>query len=340
MTDNELTAAQQESQELVKQFLAQTGDLQPGEVSDEEWFEELPEGHQSGFVALIGRPNVGKSTLLNTIIGEKVAIVSRKPQTTRTRLSGILTAPEHQLIFIDTPGIHQKMHSQLNRKMVAQAVESIPDADVLYFVVDISTPPHTEEKYIAKLLQDKAEQRPVIFVLNKMDQLHLDTAEQRIKSYWDLLPEHTDSIPVSALENTNVDLLLEHTLRQIPEGPRYYSQSAITDQTTAKIVSELVRESILKSTYQEVPHSAAVLVEELEERENGITYISARVWVERGSQKGIVIGKGGKMLKQIGSAARQEVERFIGGKVYLDLWVKVQPEWRDRESRLRELGYE
>ncbi|HEY89941.1 MAG TPA: GTPase Era [Thermoflexia bacterium] len=340
MTITETTAAQQASQDLVKQFLSQTSGIEPGEVADEEWFEELPEGHKSGFVALIGRPNVGKSTLLNALIGEKVAIVSRKPQTTRTRLSGILTATTHQLIFIDTPGIHQKMHSQLNRRMVAHALESIPDSDVLYFVVDVSAPPHAEDKYIAQLLQEKAQARPVIFVLNKMDQLSLDKAKERVQSYWALLPNYTDSIPTSALQGTNMDVLLEHTLKHLPVGPRYYPRTAITDQTTFQIIGELVREAILKKTYQEVPHATAVLVEELEERENGLTYISARVWVEHDSQKGILIGKGGQMLKQIGSAARQEVERFIGGKVYLDLWVKVQPDWRDREGRLRELGYE
>ncbi|MCD4739542.1 MAG: GTPase Era [Anaerolineae bacterium] len=314
--------------------------MEPVEAPAEEWCGELPAGHKSGFVALIGRPNVGKSTLLNALIGEKVAIVSRKPQTTRTRLSGILTAPTHQLIFIDTPGIHKKMHSQLNRKMVAQAIASIPDADVLYFVVDVSTPPHSEDKYIAQLLQEKAQARPVIFVLNKMDQLSMAAAKERINSYWALLPDYTDSIPTSALHGANMDVLLAHTLERMPEGPRYYPHTTITDQTTFQIISELVREAILKRTYQEVPHAAAVLVEELEERENNLPYISARVWVERDSQKGILIGKGGQTLKQIGSAARQEVERFVGGKVYLDLWVKVQSEWRDHEGRLHELGYE
>ncbi|MFP4343846.1 MAG: GTPase Era [Anaerolineales bacterium] len=331
----------EESESLIEQFLQETGAaLGEAEVED-DWHEEvLPEDHRSGFVALIGRPNVGKSTLINAFVGQKVAIVSSKPQATRTRVLGILTTAEFQVIFIDTPGIHQKPPHKLNQKMIDQAVTSIPDADVILFVVDISGPPHEEDKIIARLLKEKAAKRPIIFVLNKMDKLGLEEAEARIDSYWKLLPGYTDSIPTSALEGTNVELLRDHILGHLPEGPRYYPGDQITDQTPYQIAAELVREALLENTYQEIPHATAILIEDYQEREDGTTYIGARIWVERESQKPIIIGKGGQKLKKIGTTARQELERFVGGKVFLDLWVKVKPKWRDQEARLRELGYD
>ncbi len=331
----------EESQALIEAFLSKTdgGALTESEVPL-DWHEEsLPEGHQSGFVALIGRPNVGKSTLVNALVGEKVAIVSRKPQTTRKRLMGIRTEPEHQLIFIDTPGVHKSPRHRLNKKMIEQAVAAIPDADVILFVVDVSVPYGDEDEIIARLLKEKAAQRPVIFVLNKMDKLALDEAEARIEGYWGLFPTYTDSMPTSALRGTNVARLLDHILEHIPEGPRYYPDTQVTDQSQYHIAAELIREAALRYTHQEVPHATAILVEDFEERDNGTTYISARIWVERASQKPIVIGKDGQRIKQIGIAARKELERFVGGKVYLDLWVKVKPKWRDQEPRLRELGF-
>jgi GTP-binding protein Era len=331
----------QEGESLIEQFLQETGaSLGEAEIA-EDWHEEvLPEGHRSGFVALIGRPNVGKSTLINAFVGQKVAIVSSKPQATRTRVLGILTTAEYQMIFIDTPGIHQKPPHKINQKMIDEAVTTIPDADVILFVVDVSGPPHEEDRLIARLLKEKAAKRPVIFVLNKMDKLALEEAEARIESYWALLPGYTDSIPTSALEGTNVELLRDHILEHLPEGPRYYPGDQITDQTPYQIAAELIREAVLENTYQEIPHATAILIEDYQEREDGTTYIGARIWVERESQKPIMIGKGGQMLKKIGTTARQELERFIGGKVFLDLWVKVKPKWRDQDARLRELGYE
>ncbi|HOT93384.1 MAG TPA: GTPase Era [Anaerolineae bacterium] len=299
----------------------------------------MPEGHKSGFVAVIGRPNVGKSTLVNALVGRKIAIVSPKPQTTRNRISGILTAPDYQMIFVDTPGIHTRPGHRLNELMIEQAVASIPNADVVLFVVDVAVAPREEDAYIAQLLQAKAQKRPVVFALNKMDQLDMEQAKANIERYWALLPDYADSIPISALKGTNLDLLREHLLRFLPEGPRYYPGDQITDQTEHQIAAELIREAMLRFTHQEVPHAAAVFVEDYHERENGVLYVSATIWVERESQKPIVIGKQGQRLKQIGSAARVELERFIGGKVYLELWVKVQPQWRDREGRLRELGF-
>ncbi len=330
-----------ESEALIEQFLADTGGAvvrEPEVEIGEDWHTApLPEGHRSGFVALIGRPNVGKSTLVNALVGHKVAIVSPRPQTTRNRITGIRTEPGYQLIFIDTPGIHNRLSHRLNEIMVREAKAAIPDADVILFVVDVSSSPHDDDRTIAHLLRGR--ERPTLFVLNKMDALPLETAEGRIQAYWSLFPEYTDSMPTSALRGTNVDRLLEHILDYIPEGPRYYPSDQITDQTEHQIAAELIREALFGYTREEIPHSAAVLIEDYHPRENGIFYVSARIWVERDSQKAIVIGQGGRRLKQIGSAARQELERFIGGQVYLDLWVKTQPKWRDHAARLRELGF-
>ena len=326
---------------VIEQYLAESGGavITAGDAIADWRDEALPEGHRSGFVAVIGRPNVGKSTLVNALVGHKIAIVSPKPQTTRNRITGIVTESDYQMIFIDTPGIHQKPGHKLNELMIEQAVAAIPNADVVLFVVDVAVAPREADQYIAQLLVARAVKRPVIFVLNKMDALALEKAESQIASYWALLPDYADSIPTSALKGTNLDLLREHILRFLPEGPRYYPGDQITDQTEHQIAAELIREAMLRYTHQEVPHAAAVFVEDYHERDNGILYIAATIWVERDSQKPIVIGKQGQRLKQIGATARAELERFIGGKVYLDLWVKVQPQWRDRDGRLRELGF-
>jgi GTP-binding protein Era len=334
--NNEERSPIEESQALIEEFLSESGETT---TEEESWFEELPESHKSGFVAIIGRPNVGKSTLANALVGEKIAIVSRKPQTTRTRILGILTQPTHQAIFIDTPGIHKKMHAKLNRVMLDHAVKAIPDADVIYFLVDLTSTPRPADHYAAALLREKGKEQPIFLVLNKLDLVSPDDVEERLPAYQALLPQAETTFQISALHGVHIGQLLNATLEHLPEGPRYYPGGQVTDQSHYQIAAELIREGILKYTHQEVPHAAAVLVEDFEERENGITYISARIWVERQSQKGIVIGKGGKMLKRIGAAARQELERFVGGKVYLDLWVKAKPRWRDRDARLRELGY-
>jgi GTP-binding protein Era len=329
------------SQAVIEQFLAESGGtvVTEGEAVADWHDEALPEGHRSGFVAVIGRPNVGKSTLVNALVGRKIAIVSPKPQTTRNRITGIVTEPGYQMIFIDTPGIHQKPGHKLNELMIEQAVAAIPNADVVLFVVDVAVAPREEDEHIAQLLAARAVKRPVIFVLNKMDALAIEQAESRIANYWALLPDYADSIPTSALEGMNLELLQEHILRFLPEGPRYYPGDQVTDQTEHQVAAELIREAMLRYTHQEVPHAAAVFVEDYHERDNGVLYVSATIWVERESQKPIVIGKQGHRLKQIGTAARGELERFIGGKVYLELWVKVQPQWRDRDGRLRELGF-
>jgi GTP-binding protein Era len=298
----------------------------------------VPEGHKSGFVAVIGRPNVGKSTLMNRFVGEKVAIVSSKPQTTRTRILGILTRPSFQVIFVDTPGIHRPLH-RLGQIMVSTATSVIPDADVVLFMVDVAVPPREEDRMIAAILEKQSE-APTILVLNKMDRLPPEKVEPHTEAYWELAPFHTEWMMTVATEGANLDKLLERVVDLLPQGPRYYPKEYITDQTEREIVAELVREQVLRRTYHEVPHSIAVVVEEFKEREQGATYIAANVFVEKKSQKGIIIGRRGRMIRQIGSDAREAIERMVGGTVYLDLWVKVRKGWREDDGELRRLGFE
>ncbi len=298
----------------------------------------VAEGHKSGFVAVIGRPNVGKSTLMNQYVGEKVAIVSSKPQTTRSRILGILTEDDFQIIFVDTPGIHRPLH-RLGQIMVDTATHVIPDADVVLFMVDVSVLPKKEDEMIVDILEQSAS-APTILVLNKMDLLSPEKVKAHAESYLELVPFHEAWMMTVATEGVNLGELLRRIVARLPEGPRYYPREYITDQTEREIAAELIREQVLRRTYHEVPHSIAVVVEEFKEREQGVTYIAANVFVEKESQKGIIIGRRGRMIRQIGSDARQAVERFIGGKVYLDLWVKVRKGWREDERQLRRLGFD
>lgn len=298
---------------------------------------EVPPGHRSGFVAVIGRPNVGKSTLMNQLVGQKVAIVSPKPQTTRSRILGILTDDDFQVIFVDTPGIHQPFH-KLGEAMVSTAVSAIPDADVVLFMVDVSVPPTEEDRMIADIVGRQAN-ASIILVLNKMDLLPPEKVEPHTEAYWELVPYHDEWMMTVATERENLDELLDSIIDALPEGPRYYPSDYVTDQTERQVAAELVREQVLRHTYQEVPHSVAVVVDEFEERENGVIYIGANVFVEKESQKGIVIGRGGRMIREIGAAARRGIERMVGGQIYLDLWVKVREGWREDKRELRRLGY-
>ena len=300
--------------------------------------DETPEGHKSGFVAVIGRPNVGKSTLMNRIVGQKVAIVSPKPQTTRSRILGILTHQDVQVIFVDTPGIHRP-HHKLGQAMVATATRAVPDADVVLFVADVSALPTDEDRLIAELIPQHT-QAPVILVLNKMDLLPPEEVQPHTEAYWALVPYHREWMMTIATQGVNLDELLALIVGVLPEGPRYYPGDQVTDQTEREIAAELIREQVLRHTYEEVPHAVAVAVEAFEERESGAVYVAAKVFVERESHKGIIIGRRGQMLRQIGAAARQEIERMTGGPVYLDLWVKVRKGWRRDEQALRRLGYD
>ncbi len=306
--------------------------------------EELPEGHRSGFVAVVGRPNVGKSTLMNSYLGQKIAIVSPKPQTTRNRLLGILTRPDAQVIFVDTPGIHKPLH-KLGEYMRQQALMAIPDADVVLWLVDVSVPPTEEDEEIASLLAQRAHPTPVVMGMNKVDLLDPERVPKQEEIYRQLLaqaaPEQTELhwMLLSAVRGDGRDELLELLISLLPEGPRYYPPDQITDQQERFIVAELIREQALHYLHQEVPHAVAVMVEEFKERSADMTYISATIYVERESHKKIILGREGSMLKRIGQAARQEIEHFLGTRVYLELWVKVRPRWRRDERTLRYLGY-
>jgi len=298
--------------------------------------QQLPTDHRSGFVTLAGKPNVGKSTLLNAWLGHKIAPVSPKPQTTRSRLLGILTRTDAQAIFVDTPGIHLP-RTRLGEYMVTTAKRAIPDADVVLLVVDVSEPPDRADQEIARLLAE-LHGVPTILTMNKVDLLPPDKAKVR-QAAFEALTAFDQSMCVSALTGYNRDELLELVISRLPLGPRYYPEDQLTDRTERFIASELIREQALKLLQQEVPHAVAVLVEEFKERPNGTTFISAIIYTEKASQKGIVIGRQGRMLKRIGREARIALEQFLDCKVYLELWVKVRKNWRRDERYLRQLGY-
>jgi GTP-binding protein Era len=313
--------------------------------------EEVPADHRSGFVAVVGRPNVGKSTLLNRIMGQKIAITSPKPQTTREQLMGILTEEKLQVVFLDTPGIHKPQH-KLGEYMVAVAEATLKDADLILWLVDLNEPPTVEDQAIAALLhllQFKRKLPPLLLGLNQLDrwQGDEDALAERVRSYGELVdwmataaqaPSLT-TLVLSAQSGQGVDELLAILRQQLPLGPRYYPAEQITDMQTRFIVAELIREQALHRLQQEVPHGIAVEIDEFTARSEDMTYISAVIYVERRSQKGIVLGENGQMIKAIGRGARPAIEELVGTKVYLELWVKVWEKWRKRTGMLRQLGY-
>ncbi len=297
----------------------------------------LPPDHRSGFVAVVGRPNVGKSTLTNYYLGQKIAIVSPKPQTTRNQLLGILTLSRAQIIFVDTPGIH-KPHHKFGEYLVQEAVRAIPDSDVILWLADASAAPADEDRLVAEAIQSQKNRPPVILALNKIDLLSREDVLLRLAQFTELFqPNHT--MPLSALRGDNRDELLNLIIETLPPGPRYFPEDQITDQHTRFIAAELIREAALQTLRQEVPHALAVLVEEFKERSQNLVYISAKLFVERESQKGIVIGKGGLTLKKIGQIARPQIEELVDAKVFLELRVKVRPKWRKKKEELKRLGY-
>lgn len=300
---------------------------------------ELSADHRSGFVAVLGRPNVGKSTLMNAYLGQKIAIVSEKPQTTRNRLLGILTRRDAQVIFVDTPGIHAPLH-KLGRYMVETAVRAIPDADVVLFMVDASLPPTGEDALVAEAIRERGGGLPVIVAFNKGDLLP-SLESSYVEAYLAMLQptQPTAWLPISAVRGDNRDKLLELVIAHLPLGPRYYPEDQITDQQTRFIAAELVREAALRRLRQEVPYALAVVVDEFKRRSEDMIYIGATIFVERDSQKGIIIGQGGKTLKDIGKTARTEIEKLVDTRVFLELWVKVRPKWRKKEDELNRLGY-
>jgi GTPase len=291
----------------------------------------------SGFVAVVGRPNVGKSTLMNRILGEKIAIVSPKPQTTRLRQFGIYSQPGVQIVFVDTPGIHQPRH-KLGEFMVDIAVDALRDADLILFVIDLSLPPNDEDKRVADLIRESRTATPVMIAMNKIDRLSPDQIQRSVDAYRALLPD-ADWTTLSATLGKGVDDLLKRLIDKLQPGPQFFPEDQLSDTALRDIVGEIIREKVLLNTEQEVPHAVAVEVLEFKERSPELTYISANIYVERDSQKGILIGKGGAMLKKISSEARVEIEQLIGTKVYLELWVKVLKNWRRDEAVLKRLGY-
>ena len=295
-----------------------------------------PEGFKSGFVAIVGRPNVGKSTLMNHLIGQKIAIVSPVAQTTRNRLQGILTTSQAQIIFVDTPGIH-KPHHELGKVLVQNAKTAIKSVDLVLFVVDSSVDAGTGDRFIFELL--KKLNAPVILGLNKVD---LQPANYQFvdDTYANLIADTGwSTVKFSATTGMGTDKLQQALTEKLEPGPYYYPPDLVTDQPERFIMAELIREQILLHTRQEIPHSVAITIEKIEEGAK-VTKVNAAVNIERTSQKGIIIGKKGSMLKIIGSAARQQIQKLISGKVHLELFVKVEPKWRQSRLRLAEFGYQ
>ncbi len=291
--------------------------------------------YKSGFISVIGRPNVGKSTLINSLIGQKIAIMSDKPQTTRNRILCVLTQPDAQLVFLDTPGIHKPKH-KLGEYMVKAAEGTLKEVDAILFVVDATEKMGPGEYYILERLHTT--HKPVILVVNKLDLIEKSRVLPIISHYTEKY-SFVGVVPISAKKETNLDGLLSEVKKYLPEGPQYYPEDMVTDQPERLIVAELVREKALELTREEVPHAIAVDVDEMTTRPNDDVYIRATIYVERESQKGIVIGAKGALLKEIGALARGDVEALLGSKVYLDLWVKVKKDWRDRDGILRNLGF-
>ncbi|WP_150266363.1 GTPase Era [Paenibacillus tepidiphilus] len=290
---------------------------------------------KSGFVAIIGRPNVGKSTLMNQVIGQKIAIMSDKPQTTRNKIHGVYTANNSQIVFLDTPGIH-KRQSKLGDYMNQTAIGTLGEVEAVLFLVDASEGLGGGDRFIAEQL--KQVKTPVFLVLNKIDKLAPEALLPLIEQYRKL-HEFAEIVPISAKMGNNVNTLLEQIGKYLPEGPQYYPDDQVTDHPEQFVCAELIREKILHMTREEIPHSIAVTIEDMRVAENGVVHISAVIFVERDSQKGIIIGKQGAMLKEVGRRARTDIENLLGSKIFLELWVKVKKDWRNQDRVLRDLGF-
>lgn len=293
-------------------------------------------GYKSGFISIIGRPNVGKSTFLNRVIGQKIAIMSDKPQTTRNKVQGVLTLNDAQMIFIDTPGIHKPKH-KLGDFMMKVATNTLKEVDLILFMINATEGYGRGDEFIIDKL--KSVNTPVFLVVNKIDAVHPDELLPIIEKYQALYP-FASVVPISALEGNNVDTLLGQIKEHLPEGPQFYPADQVTDHPERFIISELIREKVLHLTREEIPHSIAVVIDSIKKMDKNDTInVMATIIVERDSQKGIVIGKQGKMLKEVGSRARVDIENLLGSKVFLELWVKVQKDWRNKASQLRDYGF-
>lgn len=298
-----------------------------------EKVEAVQPPFRSGLVAIVGRPNVGKSTLINRLVGQKIAITSDKPQTTRHAIQGVVTLPEAQLVLVDTPGIH-KPHHLLGESIVKAATDTLSQVDLRVLLVDAQEPAGKGDAFIAELLQKS--ELPTILALNKVDRVR--QVPERIFASYRALGDFVAVVPLSARTGRNTRSLLEAIVAQLPEGPRYYEDDVPTDQTLRVLAAELIREQILRLTAEEIPHSVAVRIDTFDEAVRPVR-IEATIFVERDSQKGIVIGDGGERLKAIGQAARGQIEKQVGEQVYLGLWVKVLKNWRREKTQLKRLGY-
>lgn len=298
---------------------------------------ENKNGFKSGFISIIGRPNVGKSTFLNRVIGQKIAIMSDKPQTTRNKVQGVLTQANSQMIFIDTPGIHKPKH-KLGEFMLKVSKNTLREVDAIMFMINAEQGFGKGDEFIIDWLEGN--ETPVFLVINKIDQVHPDELLNIINLYKEKY-DFAEIVPISALQGNNVESLLTTIEKYLPEGPQYYPADQVTDHPERFIISELIREKVLHLTREEIPHSVAVVIDKIakdEEKEDMIR-VQATIMVERDSQKGIVIGKRGALLKQVGTLARKDIEMLLGSKVYLELWVKVQKDWRNKASQLRDFGF-
>jgi GTP-binding protein Era len=298
--------------------------------------EGRPQGFKSGFVTLIGRPNSGKSTLLNHILGEKIAIISDKPQTTRNRILGIKNLPAGQIVFFDTPGIHRG-RSRFNQSLVRIALATYSEVDAICFLIEATDPENQENDYILETLEKC--QKPILLVINKIDLVSKNRLLPVMQQFGKL-GHFAQIIPISALQKDGLETFLGELLQLLPEGPRLFPEDMTTDQTERFLVSELIREKVYLLTRQEIPYATAVVVETFKEKEErNLILIQAAIHVERESQKGVLIGNRGKMLKEIGKLAREEIETILGARVFLELWVKVEKNWREDPRALREMGY-
>jgi len=290
--------------------------------------------HRSGFVNIVGNPNVGKSTLMNDLVGERVSIITSKAQTTRHRIMGIVNTPEYQIVFSDTPGVLSPKY-KMQESMLAFSEGALTDADVLLYVTDVVEDPSKNADFLAKVAKEKV---PVLLVINKIDLLKDNKELEAIITRWKELLPAAEVFPTSAKEHFNVSNLMARIVELLPEGEPYFGKDALTDKPARFFVTEIIREKILLNYDKEVPYSTEVIVEKFEEKDNSI-HIMAVVYVERDSQKGILIGKGGAMLKKVGTQARHDIETFFGKRVFLEIFVKVEPSWRNRENKLRQFGY-
>lgn len=294
----------------------------------------MAENHKAGFVNIVGNPNVGKSTLMNDLVGERISIITSKAQTTRHRIMGIVNTPEYQIVFSDTPGVLKPKY-KMQEGMLAFSEGALTDADILIYVTDVVEDPDKNADFLAKVAKEKI---PVLLVINKIDLLKGNSDLDAIVARWrERLPQ-AEVFPTSATERFNVDNLMRRIVELLPAGEPYFGKDALTDKPARFFVTEIIREKILLDYDKEIPYSTEVIVEKFEEKDNAI-HIMAVIYVERDSQKGILIGKGGSMLKKVGTQARHDIEKFFGKSVYLEMFVKVEPNWRNRENKLRQFGY-